>query len=78
MLYSVVVKLRAQVDATISPTRGYHAYALFLEMLRRGNEPVAQKLHDLEGPKPFTVSPLQGKFHRQHSGLGITAGEVYW
>ena len=78
MLYSCVVNFIAQDDAVISPTRGYYAYALFLDTLRRANATVAQRLHDLEGPKPFTLSPLQGKFGRQSSGLKLTAGETYW
>jgi len=78
MLYSAVVNFKAQDDYVISPTRGYHAYALFLDMLRQANASAAQELHDMEGPKPFTLSPLQGRFQRHHSGLKVTGGETYW
>lgn len=78
MLYSIVVNFKAQADAVISPTRGYHAYALFLDMLRQANPAVAQRLHDIEGLKPFTVSPLEGRFQRRGPGLKLTAGQGCW
>ncbi|RLC91994.1 MAG: CRISPR-associated endoribonuclease Cas6 [Chloroflexi bacterium] len=78
MLYSIIVNFKPEEDALISPTRGYHAYALFLDLLRQANPTVAQRLHDLEGPKPFTLSPLQGRFQHQRSGLKLTAGQTYW
>ena len=78
MLYSMLIRFQAQADAVISPTRGYYAYALFLDLLRRSNGTVAQQLHDLDGPKPFTVSPLEGSFRRQQSGLKVADGGIYW
>lgn len=78
MLYSIVVNFKSQADAVIPSTRGYYAYALFLDLLRRANPTVAQKLHDLEGPKPFTLSPLQGKFHRESGNIKLTASDIYW
>lgn len=78
MLYSTVVNFQAQDDSVIPATRGYHAYAMFLDLLNRANKSVAQKLHDIEGTKPFTVSPLQGKFQRHSDGLKLTAGAIYW
>jgi len=78
MLYSCLVNFKAEHDAVIAPTRGYHAYALFLDALRQANPEAAQHLHDMSGPKPFTLSPLQGRFRRQPNGLALTAGETYW
>ena len=78
MLYSIVVNFKAQADAVISPTRGYHAYALFLSMLREANPAVAKRLHNIEGLKPFTVSPLEGRFQRRSPGLKLTAGQDCW
>ncbi|MDM7999847.1 MAG: CRISPR-associated endoribonuclease Cas6 [Dehalococcoidia bacterium] len=78
MLYSIVVNFKAEADAVIPPTRGYHAYALFLNLLRAANPDLAEKLHNTEGAKPFTLSPLQGKFRRHEGGLKLTANDIYW
>jgi len=78
MLYSIVVNFKAESDAVIPATRGYHAYALFLNLLRAANPDLAQKLHDTEGTKPFTLSPLQGKFRRHEGGLKLAANDIYW
>ena len=77
MLYSIVVNLKAQADAVVPATLGYHAYALFLDVLRQANDTVAQSIHDLEGPKPFTISPLQGKYRRQGPNVGLAGGSTY-
>lgn len=78
MFYSVVINFKPPEDAVIPATRGYHAYALFLDLLRRTDPQAAQQLHDLQGSKPFTLSPLQGRFNHHPEGLAITAGQTYW
>lgn len=78
MLYSVIVNFKAQADAIVSPTLGYHAYALFLDILRQSNETMAQKVHDLQGQKPFTLSPLQGRIQRYKSSMKVIKDEIYW
>jgi len=78
MLYSVIVNFKAQADAVVSPTLGYHAYALFLDILRQSNETMAQKVHDLKGQKPFTLSPLQGRLRREKANMKMTKDEIYW
>ena len=77
MLYSIVVKLRSEAEATIAPTQGYHAYAMFLDILRRNHPETAQKLHDLDGAKPFTISPLEGRFLREKGALRILPESSY-
>ena len=78
MLYSVQLKLKAKEEALISPTQGYHAYALFLALMRDSNPPIAEALHNADGPKPFTISPLQGKFQRAGQRLKIAPDTIYW
>lgn len=57
MLYSILLKLKA-ADGTSSPAvKGYHAYALFLNIMRQADPDLAARLHDGDGPKPFTVAP---------------------
>lgn len=77
MLYSIILKLKAQNEVLVSPTQGYHAYALLLDMVRRSSPALAQRLHDAPAAKPFTLSPLHGKFARAGPGVLITAGEIY-
>ncbi len=77
MLYSIVVKLRPEAEATIAPTQGYHAYAMFLDILRRSHPETAQQLHDLDGAKPFTISPLEGRFRREKNAFRILPESSY-
>lgn len=78
MLYSIIIKLKALSSATISPTQGYHAHALFLNIIRQADEKLSARLHDGVGIKPFTLSPLQGKFIRNSQGVQLAEGSVYW
>ncbi len=53
-------------------SHGFKAYALFFNILSLSSADLAKELHSLDGPKPFTVSPLQGKFKRGRDGLYLT------
>ena len=77
MLYSIVVKFRPETEASIAPTQGYHAYAMFLDILRRTHPETAQQLHDIDGAKPFTISPLEGRFRRQKDALRVLPESSY-
>lgn len=59
-LYSSVIKLTNQYPATLTHLGGQHAHAAFLDVVRAVDESLSQRLHDLNGRKPFTVSPLMG------------------
>jgi len=76
LLYSVVLKLTAEENALISPTQGHHSYALLLSLLREVSPETSEQLHAMDGPKPFTVSPLRGKFSSK--GIAVSAGSTYW
>ena len=78
MIYSVVLNLESLADAEISANLGHHALALFLGLIRRVDEPLSQRLHSMEGLKPFTVSPLQGKFTRKKGSIAIRSGAQCW
>lgn len=73
-LYSILVKLKAETDSIISPTQGHHAYALFLDLLGQSSANLAASLHRDEASKPFTISPLMGRFKRASNGISITKG----
>jgi len=77
-LYAVLLKLKANGDAIISPTQGHHAYGLFLALMRRSNLSMADELHASDSIKPFTISPLQGKFQRAVKSLKVIGGYEYF
>jgi CRISPR-associated endoribonuclease Cas6 len=77
-VYSISVTLEPVTEAVISHTQGYHAYALFLNLLRLSQPSLAEALHGLDGPKPFTVSPLRGKFGRAENGLRLLPQSSYY
>ena len=76
-LYAVLLNLKADGEATISPTQSYHAYGLFLALIRQSSPKVADELHASDSMKPFTISPLQGKFQRAAKNLKIIGGYEY-
>ncbi|MBA7564492.1 hypothetical protein ES708_06155 [subsurface metagenome] len=76
-VYSVSVKLRALKDVVISQAHGSQAYGLFLNVLRMSSQSLAEELHGLDGAKPFTVSPLQGRFGRAGEGLRVIPEAKY-
>ena len=76
-LYSVLLKLKADGEATISPTQGHHAYALFLSLMQRSNPEVAEALHNEAAAKSFTISPLQGKFQKAGKEIRVKDSEEY-
>lgn len=82
MLTSTVMKLAVHEDCLLDPTLGQHAHALFLSLIQRAAPEVAEQLHKQERHKPFTVSPLQGRFERVRYKRGVKVklmvGETYW
>ena len=58
MLRSVVLELVALEASRARATHGHQAHALFMDLIRQADPARAQQLHDLNGEKPFTVSPL--------------------
>jgi CRISPR-associated endoribonuclease Cas6 len=77
-LYAVLLKLKADGDAIISPTQGHHAYALFLNTMQQSSPKMAENLHGTASTKSFTISPLQGKFRRAGKELGIIDASTYF
>jgi len=59
-LYSIVFELRVRYAATISGATGRLALALFLNLIKQFDPALSASLHDMTGPKPFTISPLLG------------------
>jgi CRISPR-associated endoribonuclease Cas6 len=59
-LYSSVIKLTTIRPSTLTHLGGQHAHAAFLDIVQAVAPSLSQRLHDLNGRKPFTVSPLMG------------------
>jgi CRISPR-associated endoribonuclease Cas6 len=63
-LYAALLKLTAEGESDLSPSHGYHAYGLFLSLIRESSPRLADELHNSDLPRPFTVSTLHGKLKR--------------
>ena len=79
MLVSLTINLFPVEDAILPPTMGHYVHAAFLHMVRQIDAEVVERLHMDLPSKPFTVSPLQGRFDKQDKGkLLIRAGTECW
>ncbi len=75
-LYSSVIRLTNLYATTLNHIGGQHAHAAFLDIVRAVDPSLAQKLHDLNGRKPFTVGPLMGlPKWAKHDGHKVYEGE---
>ena len=77
MLRSVVIRLVSLDAARTQATHGHHAHALFMALIRQADPELAQRLHDLNGEKPFTVSPLLEERRRRHQKHQPAPGQEY-
>ena len=77
-IHAVSMALCALEEGTISRANGYQAYALLLRILGASEPALAEELHGLDGPKPFTVSELRGKFGRSGDRLRVIPGTTYY
>jgi CRISPR-associated endoribonuclease Cas6 len=73
-VYSISVTLKPRNDGYIPYSHGFKVSALFYNIISLSSASLAEELHSLDGPKPFTVSPLQGKFKHSKDGLHLTTG----
>lgn len=59
-LYAVVLRLAAIQRGAVPPDHGDQARAALFDVIERGDLALAQRLHDSNVHKPYTVSLLQG------------------
>jgi CRISPR-associated endoribonuclease Cas6 len=78
VLVACVVSVVAESDTVLSTTQGHHAYAAFLDLVRKADPELAHWLHDKPGRKPFTVGPLRGLPRAQGSEARLAAGWRGW
>lgn len=73
-LHALVINLIAQHDATLPASHGDLAHAAFMAAVDAVQPDLAQALHDLDGRKPFTLSPLDGPLERQGGSYQLRCG----
>jgi CRISPR-associated endoribonuclease Cas6 len=76
-LYSVSVTLKPQAESVMPVAHGHHAHAFFLNLMKASDPSMAKEFHDSEGAKPFTLSPLRGKFTNTKNQLTLTPQARY-
>ncbi len=63
MPYAMELKLLPLNERPLPDALSYNSYALFLSILRNSAPTLATRLHELDGPKPFTVA-IMPPYHR--------------
>ncbi|MGI8588299.1 MAG: CRISPR system precrRNA processing endoribonuclease RAMP protein Cas6 [Chloroflexia bacterium] len=59
-LHSLILHLTARNDALIPRTMGHKVHAAFLDLVKQVDQTLSDRLHNENGYRPFTVSPLTG------------------
>ena len=77
-LFSSVIRLTNQHTVTIPPPGGQHAHAAFLDIVRAVDPALSESLHNLNGRKPFTVSPLMGLPRQKSLEVHLKEGWECW
>lgn len=78
MPISAVIHLIPEENAYLPPTMGHLAHGAFLAIIKKASPELAESLHQEGKEKPFTVSPLQGKFEKVGERLLIRQGTDCW
>ncbi len=79
MLLSILLALTAESSYPILGALGRPAQAWFLQQVTRANPGLAQRLHDEQGLKPYTVSSLLDQHGRPlGAGTWLKPGQAVW
>lgn len=78
MLISTVFVLRPSADALLPMTLGNALYTAVLQLVGAYDRSLAARLHDADGPKPFTTSPLQGPVTVVGKQVRVQQDHDYW
>ncbi|MCA9948905.1 MAG: CRISPR-associated endoribonuclease Cas6 [Anaerolineales bacterium] len=77
-LYALIIRLISENNGRLRATQGHLAHAAFLNILQQVDPQISQAIHDIQGRKPFTISPLTG-FGKPYKGqIQIKAGQEGW
>jgi len=77
MPISTVIKLFPEKNTLLPPTMGRYAHAVFFEILKHSDSERAEEIHK-SNVKPFTTSPLQGRFEKRGREILIREGTQCW
>lgn len=77
MLTAVVLHLQPVAEARLPISHGAYAYAAALDLLLRLDPLLSHVLHEEEGHKPFTCSPLGETDQREGFNLLLSPDRVY-
>ena len=78
LLMEVQLQLESPRAAEVAAGGGQRLNALFLDLVREADGVASARLHDMKGPKPYTVSPLIGELRAGAGGmLGLAPGKPY-
>lgn len=78
MLMSTVFVLRPMADVMLPMTLGNALYTAVLQLVGEYDHNLAAQLHDTNGPKPLTTSPLQGPVTVVEKQLRLQRDQDYW
>ena len=78
MLLSTVFIVRPIADAALPLTLGNAFYSIILSEIGKHDAELAAWLHDTNGPKPITTSPLFGPVTMRGKDLQVQANQTYW
>lgn len=78
MLVSAVIKLAVEKPSTLPIDLGRAVHSWFLTQVRRADPALAERLHEPNAPRPFTVSALQGTGPGSQGQVALTPEREYW
>ncbi|NJR12984.1 CRISPR system precrRNA processing endoribonuclease RAMP protein Cas6 [bacterium] len=67
-LYAIVLRLAAIRPGAIPDNHGDQARAALMKIIQHADSPLAQRLHDSNTAKPYTISLVKGGHRRRHGG----------
>ncbi len=73
--HALVIHLLARNDASLPATQGHLAHAAFLALLDAVDPELARAIHDHQGRKPFTLSPVWGLKPARNNRHSLKAGQ---
>ncbi|MBE0449113.1 MAG: CRISPR-associated endoribonuclease Cas6 [Actinobacteria bacterium] len=78
MLASVVLCLRAVQTCNLPQTIGNIVHAQLLGWIQEKDCKLSSRWHNLPDLKPFSISPIIGKFAKASTGKVIVKNQLYW
>ncbi|MCL6606418.1 MAG: CRISPR-associated endoribonuclease Cas6 [Paenibacillus sp.] len=78
ILVSMVLCLRALETTVVPQSAGNSVHALLLSWVKEKDKDLSKQWHDSSNLKPFSVSPIMGKFAKTSLGRLIVKDHPYW